>query len=78
MFNFFSSIKEIHVCKLGSGLELNQSSKFGASLSLTEDDCINHLPDGFQCTLPDGSSWSVKSNQWLQLKGGKKAGGESW
>jgi len=77
MFNFFSSaIKTIHTCH--SGFELSQSSKFGASLSLTEDDCINNIPDGFQCTLPDGSAWSVKSNQWLQLKGGKKAGGESW
>jgi len=79
MFNIFSSsIKTIHVC--ASGLELNQSAKFGASLSLTEDDCINNIPDKFQCTLPDGSQWSVKSGQWLQLaKGGKaKGGNESW
>jgi len=79
MFGIFSSSKTIHTCPK-SGLELSQSSKFGASLSLNEDDGINHLPNNFQCTLPDGSQWSVKSGQWLQLNvaKAKAKGGESW
>ncbi len=78
MFNIFSSAKTIHTC--ASGFELSQSSKFGASLSLTEDDCVNHVPNGFQCTLPDGTAWAAKNGQWYQLSGkkAKVAGGESW
>jgi len=79
MFNIFSSSKTIHTCPK-SGLELSQSSKFGASLTLSEDDGINHLPNNFQCQLPDGSAWAVKSGQWLQLSvsKAKKGGNESW
>jgi len=77
MFNIFSSSKTIHTCKI-SGFELSQSSKFGASISLTEDDGINHVPNNFQCTLPDGSSWTVKGGTWTQVGKAKKGGTESW
>lgn len=66
MFNFFNSIKEVHYCK-ASNLRLMQSYKFGASLTMGEDDGINRLPHGFRCALPDQSVWQVKGAEWLKL-----------
>jgi hypothetical protein len=85
VFNFFNSIKEVHHCKQ-SDLRLLQSSKFGASLTMGEDDGINRLPNGFRCQLPDQSVWQVKASEWLKLsvpltekQGHSKAkGGAQW
>ena len=64
-----NQIHTIHTCK-SSDLQLLQHARWGACLSNGEDDCINALPDGFRCNLPDGTAWAVKGAQWVKLSVG--------
>jgi hypothetical protein len=80
---FGSKIKTLHTCAQS---RLSVMAGDGACLAYgeNEDEGISDLPNGFQCTLPDGSAWAVKSRAWVQVSMAKQAkastvaGGASW